>query len=329
VDFAELGGVLFLGDQAGIGIPLALIGAVFLAIGTQLQHRGVAGAAAIRGEAPRGLTLGHAKALVTRPAWLLGAFLLGLSIVLQLAALWFSPISVVQPLGAFGLIVTSILNARVSHTAIGPRMIGAIVLCVAGVGAFVTLAAFWAHPRAIEFNQLLTVLIALGVVLGVWGVLYAVLRQRTRPMFYLLAAGMLFGFVATLAKVVIGRIQTLIESQWQFGVEEWLTIGCLLGILLASVSGSWFVQNAHAYGPPDLVVAGLTVVDPIVAVTIGSAVLGEMEGTPSWVVLVMLATALIAIVGVFLLARQHPQMRGGKYDTGPQPQAGPRRADGT
>ena len=323
MDFADLGDVLFLGDQAGVGIPLALLGAVFLAVGTQLQHRGVAGAAALHGEAPRGLTVGHARALVTRPAWLVGTLMLGLSIVLQLAALWFSPLSVVQPLGAFGLIVTSVLNARLSGTAIGGRMIGAIALCVVGVGAFVTLAAFWAHPRAIEFTQLLTVLVALGVVLAVWAMLYAGQRRRTRPMFYIVAAGMLFGFVATLAKVVIGRIQTLIESQWQFGVEEWLTIGCLVGILLATIAGSWFVQNAHAYGPPDLVVAGLTVVDPIVAVTIGSVVLGEMEGTPSWVTLVMLATAVVAIVGVFLLARQHPQMKDGTYDTGPTASVGP------
>ena len=42
------------------------------------------------------------------------------------------------------------------------------------------------------------------------------------------------------------------------------------------------MQTAYAVGPPDLVIAGLTVVDPIVAVGIGVLVLGEAQNAPWW-----------------------------------------------
>ncbi len=241
-----------------------------------------------------------------------------MAIALQLGSLWFAPLSVVQPLGAIALVITALMNARLTRTRLPRRTIVAIVLCVGGVGVFVALAAMFAELRPVSATELTIVVVALAVLVVVWGVLFAtVFRRRPHALFYVIAAGTLFGFIATLAKVVIGRIQTLIESEWQFGPEEWLTILCLIGMVVATVLGSWFVQNAHAYGPPDLVVGGLTVIDPIVAVTIGALVLGETQNAPTWATIIMLAMAVLAVVGVFLLARQHPSTAAGGYQTGP------------
>ena len=77
----------------------------------------------------------------------------------------------------------------------------------------------------------------------------------------------------------------------------------------ATALGAYFVQNAYATGPPDLVIAGLTVVDPMVAVAIGIIVLGEASQAPFWANLVFLVAGAIAVWGVFLLARNHPQTR--------------------
>jgi uncharacterized membrane protein len=93
------------------------------------------------------------------------------------------------------------------------------------------------------------------------------------------------------------------------GEFEWLTFLCLVGLLLATALGAYFVQNAYATGPPDLVIAGLTVVDPMVAVAIGIVVLGEASQAPLWANLVFLVAGVIAVWGVFLLARNHPQTR--------------------
>jgi threonine/homoserine efflux transporter RhtA len=69
------------------------------------------------------------------------------------------------------------------------------------------------------------------------------------------------------------------------------------------------VQNAYASGPPDLVIAGLTVVDPLVAVLIGVIVLGEASQAPPWAIGVFIVTGVIAVWGVFRLAKNHPQTR--------------------
>ena len=310
VDAPDLAAVF--GGHTWIGIVLALASGVMLSLGTQFQHRGVAVVDEHHsGGAKQGLSGAHLKSMLARPTWIVGTLLLGLAIMLQLASLWFAPITVVQPLGAIALVITAILNARLTRTRLSASAIAAIALCVGGVGLFVTVAALYARLQPITSTELVTVLIALAVMLIVWGALFVVYRRRPNALFYIVAAGTLFGFLATLAKVVIGRVQTLIEKGWRFGAEEWLTILCLAGIVLATIVGGWFVQNAHMYGPPDLVVAGLTGVDPIVAVSIGAFVLGETVGAPLW------ATIAMLLIGVFWLARQHPQMRDGSYDTGP------------
>ncbi|MCD2442004.1 DMT family transporter [Agromyces sp. SYSU K20354] len=291
-----------LDPQTFIGIPLALIGAVFLSLGAQFQHRGV-----VKVEAHTADTLGKGlngrqlALLLARPSWVLGTIMLGLAIVFQLSSLYFAPIIVVQPLGAIALVITSILNSRINHVQLNRKSITAIVMCVGGVFLFVGVAAFTAVDKPVTDQQLVTILIVLGVVLVLAGIAFVLLRHRIRAIFYVIMAGILYGFVATLAKVVLGRIQQ--------GEFEWLTFTCLLGLLLATALGAYFVQNAYASGPPDLVIAGLTVVDPMVAVAIGIIVLGEASQAPLWAMLTFLVSGIIAVWGVFLLAKNHPQTR--------------------
>ena len=120
------------------------------------------------------------------------------------------------------------------------------------------------------------------------------------PIAYISGAGVLYGFVATIAKTTINRV---VQSQF-----DWLTAVCLIGLLAAGVGGLYLVQTAYSVGPPDLVIAGLTVVDPLVAVTIGVVVLGEASQAPWWAPIAFLITGAVAVFGVFQLARHHPQL---------------------
>jgi zinc transporter ZupT len=73
--------------------------------------------------------------------------------------------------------------------------------------------------------------------------------------------------------------------------------------------GSWFVQSAYSTGPPDLVIAGLTVIDPIVGIAIGIAILGELRpDVPAVMAIAMAVAASLAIVGVIALSRHHPEV---------------------
>lgn len=282
-----------------LGIFIALIGAVFMSVGAQLQHRGVRKVEQHTAQASGGLNPNQLKMLLARPSWLTGTIMLGLAIALQLISLSLAPLIVVQPLGAVALVITSFINARVTHVRLNRASIVAVAMCVGGVGLFVTIAAFTAVDRPVTQSDLITILIILGVVLVVFGAFFALLRRRFKALIYIIGAGVLYGFVATLAKVVISRIQ--------HGDFEWLTFICLFGLLIAAALGAYFVQNAYSSGPPDLVIAGLTVIDPLVAVTIGVVVLKEASQAPLWAVIAFAIAGALAIWGVFRLARSHPQ----------------------
>jgi len=72
---------------------------------------------------------------------------------------------------------------------------------------------------------------------------------------------------------------------------------------VALALGGWFMQQSYAAGPPQLAVASVTVVDPIVAVLIGVVLLGEATGVPWWIGAGELIAGAIAIAGVIALAR--------------------------
>ena len=309
IDLTQLADQITLTPYQALGIPLALVGAVFLAIGAQFQHQGVAIVESNLGEHQRaGLNFAQLRALLARPSWVIGTLLLGLAVAFQLASLVFAPLIVVQPLGAVALVITAIMNARISKIPLDAVSIRAIVACMVGIGLFVTVAAFVATSRPVTEAQLVTVLAILAVVLTGWAVSFGLFRKRVSPTYYIVGAGMLFGFVATLAKVIIDRIKTISLDIFTVSDAEWLTILCVVGLVAAGLLGLYFVQTAYASGPPDLVVAGLTVIDPIVAVSIGVIVLGEAAGAPPWSIFAFVVAAAIAIWGVLSLARHHPQL---------------------
>jgi len=284
-----------------IGIPLALVGAVFMSFGAQYQHRGVTKVEKLSGGASTGgLTPAQLGRLLTRPSWVVGTVMLVVAIACQLGALSFAPLIVVQPLGAIALVITTLLNARISGHKPTGRSIRAIVECVGGIFIFVTIAALVATDEPVSNGQLITILIILGVVTVAFGALWMWLRHRMKALFYIIGAGVMYGFVATLAKVVISRIQS--------GDFEWLTVICLAALLIAAGIGAYFVQTAYSSGPPDLVIAGLTVIDPMVAIVIGLTVLGEAANAPLWAYIGFGVAGVIAVIGVWDLARNHPQV---------------------
>ncbi len=201
-----------------------------------------------------GLSLRQLGALLGRPSWVAGTVMLGLAIVFQLASLRLAPLIVVQPLGAVALVVTAILNSRATGKRLDLKAKRAVALCIGGVGLFVVFAAVFAKETPIRTPELITILVILAVVLALLGGLFLYFRRHVRAIFYIISAGVLYGFVATLAKVVINRLTT--------GDFDVLTGVCIVALVAATLLGAYFVQTAYSSGPPDLVIAGLTIGGP-------------------------------------------------------------------
>jgi drug/metabolite transporter (DMT)-like permease len=300
VDLSALQNLLPYDPAQMIGIPVALAGAVFMSVGAQMQHAGV-GRVGRDGDGieKSGLNIKQLVKLLGRPLWLVGTIMLGLAVLLQLTSLAFSPLILVQPIGAVALVITTFLNARVSKVRLNRPSIWAVVMCVGGIGLFVTIASMSARNTRVTQDDLVQILVLLGFVMLALSVLFAVFRKHASALYYIIGTGVLYGFVATLAKVVLTRI-----IQNDMDVLTWV---CLVALLGAATVGGFFVQNAYSSGPPDLVIAGLTVIDPLVAVAIGILVLDEAAQAQWYDMAAYGLAGLIAVVGVFLLARFHPQ----------------------
>ncbi|MET0811728.1 MAG: DMT family transporter [Microbacterium sp.] len=285
-----------------LGIALAVISAALLTLGNHFQARGVA-ARATAGSGAIGAS--QAWALIREPVWLAGTALFGVAILVQLGALAFAPLIVVQPVGVVALVFSSLLTAWITKTPPRVREVVSIAVCVVALGIFVSVAAAVSVQTTITDAQLIAVLIVLLAVLGITFGFIAVRRGRALPaVAYVLLGGLYSGFVATLGKTVILRVQTAIHNgDYRIDDTNLLTIACLIGIGVAGALSIYLVQVAHTVARPAVVVAGLTVVDPFVAVILGITVLNEAAGAPAWSFIVFAVTGAAAMWGVWSLAR--------------------------
>jgi hypothetical protein len=286
---------------------------VLLAVGTQLQNGAVGDQkkAALSGRSH--LKLNQLVHLIRRPQWVTGLVLTIAALALQFTALLLAPLILVQPIGAIALVITSLLNAKITKTRLNKASVLAIVLCTTGLGAFVVMAHEVAVEPDIDNNALMLILAMAIALIATFAFIFFKGAERFSPITFILGAGALFGFVATLTKVVVKRLfqqdgfNRMISFQGEF-VTDGLTLLALLCMLAAGLLGAWFVQNAYASGPPDLVVAGLTVIDPLVAVSIGVVLLNEAMNAPWPVMLGFIASGAMSVVGVFLLSKVHPEI---------------------
>lgn len=283
-----------------LAILLAIVGAVFLSLGAQFQNDAVTKHHAPDQARVGSLHIRQILDLLRRPRWLTGTSFLGLAIVFQLAALTLAPLIVVQPIGALALIITSVLNARIYKIRLDGKTLLSIALTMLGVGAFVATAASSAVSIEMSDEKLLQVVGVLLALLAFFALAFIFSRGQVGPLNYILGAGILYGFVASLAKVVILRI-----GQADFDL---LTLVAAVALVGATFLGGWFVQNAYASGPPDLVIAGLTVIDPAVAVVIAIAILGEVAQAQLADIAGFAIAGLVALSGVLMLSRVHPQL---------------------
>ncbi|MBD7995984.1 DMT family transporter [Arthrobacter sp. Sa2CUA1] len=286
--------------MTAIAIACALASAVFLAFGAQRQ-----GSAVSADTGGLDLNSSGIMRLLRNPRWLFGLLLLATGTALNVVALAMAPLTVVQPIGSLALVITTIVNSRDQGLRLNRITVVSIVACVAGSMLFVLLAVGATRTeQTVEPRQEITIVLILAVVVAFFGLLNLLFGKRLGAIAHILGAGILFGFVAVLTKTIAAD---LLDPNGRFLLNvPWYT---LVGIAVAGGLGAWFVQSAYSSGPPDLVIAGLTVIDPMVGIAIGIGVLNELRpDVPAVLGVAMGVCALIAIVGVVALSRYHPDV---------------------
>lgn len=283
-----------------VAVSCAVAGAFFLAFGAQRQGSAVQNNTG-------GLALGGSGILrlLRNPRWVFGLVLLGAGMVLNVTALTLGTLTVIQPIGAIALVITTVVNSRDQGIKLNRATVMSIIACVSGSALFVLLAVNVVKENThVTAQEELSIVMLLAVVVLVFGGSLALFKHKLKAFFYILGAGVLFGFVAVLTRVISKQFfdpngHYLLNVQWY----------SIIAIAVAGGLGSWFVQSAYASGPPDLVIAGLTVIDPIIGIAIGITILGELQAqVPPVIAISMAGAASLAIVGVIALSRHHPDV---------------------
>ncbi|MEO5992937.1 MAG: DMT family transporter [Arthrobacter sp.] len=281
-------------------VLLAVLGAFCLAIGAQRQGSAVKADTGGLALSSHGLLR-----LLRSRRWVFGLLLLTVGMAMNAVALVMAPLTVVQPIGAIALVITTIVNAKDQGLSINRATVVAISACVTGSAMFVLLAVnVTQENHQVSSSDELTIVLLLALGVGVFGTLTVMFKHRMSAFVYILGAGILFGVVAVLTRI-IGR-HLLDPNGLVLLNVPWYSV---VAIAAAGGLGSWFVQNAYSGGPPDLVIAGLTVIDPIVGIAIGITILGELRADVHAVTAMAMGVAgSLAIVGVIALSRHHPEV---------------------
>lgn len=268
-------------------VILALIAAICLALATHLQQH------AVSAQQP-----GRARTLT----WSTGLVLMGLTTVLNVSALGLGPVTIVQPIGALSLVVAAVISIRCFGLRFDRRVFTAIGLTLASIAVFVAISA--AHASRILINEAaVTAVLSLLIVVSIAGALVAI--SRAGHLLRVTVTGIIFGAVAAAAHVLATSVLASGLPGLALGSPRWWMLAAALG--LAAVIGFALVQTAYASGPPETVLAGLTVIDPIVAVAIGAAIFGEYARLGAAAALGLGLAAAAGITGVWMLARVHPR----------------------
>jgi hypothetical protein len=231
--------------------------------------------------------------LIRQPLWVasIGGTLLGF--VLQVLALRFGPLALVEPLLICDLIF-AVLIAAYLRSQWDPVMLGGVAAAAIGVAAFLVIASPTSGQSTVGFYVVLP--LGAGLAAAVIGCVAVARRtRRLRPLALALACGISYGVAAFLVKLVVSDVS-----------------GGLTGVLtdwpiyaLAIVGPLGFLLNENAFQQGTLiapVLAIITVCDPVISIALAAMWLNEgLSNSPAGIAGEIVAL-LLMVAGVVLQA---------------------------
>jgi hypothetical protein len=260
-----------------VAIGLAALAACCFAGSVRLQH------SAVRAVNPgESLSIRSLGRVIRSRRWFAGTALAVTGSGLHVVALSLAPLVVVQPIGVLSLVL------------ITARLRPAVICVCLGVSGFVLLAT---HSGAGAGGTLQPVpaqfFVLAAIVIGVLGFRA---RNRLRCLGLATGAAMLYGTGSALIRAATQDISVA-------------GLGLAAESILVIVAGGWLAHQAYAAGPPAVVVAVTTVVDPFTAVVIGLAFYGEAARMTPALAAAQAGLAVLAAAGAIVLARSIPDHR--------------------
>ncbi|GAB2996951.1 DMT family transporter [Amycolatopsis acidiphila] len=279
------------GTSLLLAVPAAVVGAASMGLASAAQAR-----ATKEVEVSRILDPGLLRGLAHRPLWLIGMVATGAGLALQLVALAFAPLLVVQPLLITSLMFAGVISARLERRPLDRVMVAGALVCVAGLAGFLVVARPSGESAGFSAaTRPLPLAIVLGTVTVVALVVSVLFHHSLRVLGLAVATGVLYGVTAGLMKVVAGQARDGLAEPFQ----NWtLYLVCVIGPLGFLLSQNTFQQGRFL--TPALAV--ITALDPLVGVGIGVWWMGETANASPWALAGEAVAGVVILVGIALLA---------------------------
>ncbi len=266
----------------------ALASALTIAWGTVVRHR-------IAEHAPEGKS--PFLTAIRRPLWWAGMSTAIIAYMLQVVALAFGPLLVVQPVLVMSLMFTLPLSAIYDGRRVSLSETFWSALLTAGVGVVVILGrpvGGEAHP---EIQRWIPSLVVGSLILVGMERIARRLIRRERALLEGLVTGALFGFVAVFSKAVA---DVFVSG----GIPGLLTAWELYALTATASIGTYVQQNAFNAGALRTSLPAMKIGEPIVAFSLGYIVLGEKFQVYDWEWVWMGLAILVVVVATVVLSRK-------------------------
>ena len=284
---------------------LALCAAFMFALAAALQQKGALGLEGVSLRSP-----GSFVRLAGQKFWLLGtAALLG-GYLFQAVALSKGQLAIVQPLLVTTIVFALPLGHFLTQQAVDRRQIVAAGLVVVGLAVFTVVGnAAQGNDDAPSWEWAVAI-----VVLGTAAAVLAAIGGRgslaRKAGTYGACAGLLYGLSASLWKPTSASFSS-------GGLGGMLGNWELYAFAVAGILGFLVQQVSLATGRLAPSVAMTSVVNPLVSILIGTALLDERLAGPTWHKILAYTGLALALVAAMLITRAAEEARAPGPDLGP------------
>lgn len=289
-------------SQLLVATPAAIGAAACFGITAVLQHRATKRTPTRHAMNPR-LVID----LLQQPMWVGAIFLNILGTLLQVLALRFGPLIMVQPLLVTGLLFSVVIGSITAGRRPDRVLLGGAFCCIGGLAMFLLVARPGAGNETLSVGEMLPLVIALSCVLAICLAVSSRGHGQVPALALGVAAGVLYGVTAGFIKVVTHEASQSLFSPLSGWTLYALVIIGPLGFLLNQNA----YQVAAAASP---VLAVITITDPIVGIIVGRLWLGESVNLGLGALAGQVAALAVMAAGIGLLANRAPHLRSSEAD---------------
>lgn len=277
-----------------LAVIFALASALTIAWGTVVRHR-----IAAKSDATGSVKNSPMAVAVRNPKWWIGTSTALIGYALQIVALGFGTLLVVQPILVLSLMFTLPLAALYDKRRMARDELSWAILLTIAVGVLVVMGRPASGTPQPPLDKWLPALgIGVFVLLGIWFIArmpFFMQHTNKRALLLGILTGGLYGYVAVLSKAFVDVIT-------HEGFLALLTAWQGYSLLTGAIIGTIVQQYAFQAGALKNSLPAMTVVEPIVAFALGYLVLNEKFQVYGWNWAVMALALIILVISTFALS---------------------------